>query len=1212
MVDHQVGALLDHELDLGENFLSALGNTSDEYEYETQGQFTWHIDDWSKLTEVKYESPRFTIGNFEWNLLLFPQGNHNKGLAVYLEPHPVINASPETGESGLSDPDWYVCAQFAVSLSKPGNDKEVHTMNRSHHRFSAFDTDWGFANLIELAHLRQYTKGRISGLLNDDKLNITAFIKIIKDPTGVLWHNFVNYDSKKVTGYVGFRNQGATCYLNSLLQSYFFTTIFRKIVYRIPTGNESPNNSVPLALQKSFYQLEISPYPLDTLELTRSFGWDSAEAFTQHDVQELNRILMDRLENRMKGTAVEGKLNDIFVGRMKSYVKCVDVDYESSKVEDFWDLQLNVKGMKDLKQSFDNYVEMELLNGENQYAAQGHGLQDAQKGVIFEKFPSVLHLQLKRFEYDFSYDQMIKVNDKYEFPESIDLRPYLDENALDELSSEDDAIFNLYMVLVHSGDISTGHYYTMIKPTLEDKWYRFDDEKVFQVSKKQALDENYGCERLPDDELRKLTRDEYQEYLLARHTNAYMLVYIKKTKQEEILSPTIQSDVPDHVVLRVNEENKLREQQEKDRREAHLYMRVICFSIRNFVNYEGFDICCTETNNFLCEELNDGEEQPVTIKLLRSSKMSDIYNEIKRILRIPLENPTNFWKMEYRRNSTLRAAKLIDTELNNFSLNQYLSSENEQSVTALSIFVEEPYFRLESLIKLHGNMDFDVWDINSKFIDHLRLNYHAVCNENGEELKLWDDDSYMKSTPSHVDSKLDVMENDRTKTNLLFIKIFDHKSQKIRGLTYTLASDLSDLTEISYKLGLLNGKNDPIVLYEELQPGNVEELSLDNKVYESELSTGDILCLEYQKPRSSGTPFLGPMLLQRYDFLRHRVKIRLFRSANYDKNDDLLPKFFTVWISSHSSYQELATLVAEHLNVDPNYLKISALYANGKFSLKSGSMLTDYLNRDYNSDQIPPFEFEVLSVPLIEAEHLRPFKLYWLKDSYIHYQIFEFEFANNTKVNDLLDKLQIKLGLSLEDKKNVLFWTNSNSKFTGLLSPESSFKDFDQHVLIFGRILPEESNLICHLDKHTHGKLYGLPSDKVISIESESTSSLPDNHDAPGKLVVVSQYFRDPERNHGISFLFNLIPDENFLETRNRLHEKFGLGDKEFGKVKFSLYIKTSEGALMISMEEYTDDELQRLILDNRMKNMDKIFMDHPDRLKSHAVGAEKPMMIKN
>lgn len=35
--------------------------------------------------------------------------------------------------------------------------------------------------------------------------------------------------------------------------------------------------------------------------------------------------------------------------------------------------------------------------------------QDAKKGVLFIDFPPVLQLQLKRFEYDFMRDTMVKV-----------------------------------------------------------------------------------------------------------------------------------------------------------------------------------------------------------------------------------------------------------------------------------------------------------------------------------------------------------------------------------------------------------------------------------------------------------------------------------------------------------------------------------------------------------------------------------------------------------------------------------------------------------------------------------------------------------------------------------------------------------------------------------------------------------------------------------
>lgn len=246
--------------------------------------------------------------------------------------------------------------------------------------------------------------------LVDNEIVLSVFIRIVKDETGVLWHNFVNYDSRKETGFVGIKNQGATCYMNSLLQSLYCTNKFRKAVYDIPTDNDEPTKSVALALQRCFYNLQYSSAPVGTTELTKSFGWDTLDAFMQHDVQEFNRVLQDNLEEKMKGTPADGAISKLFQGKTKSYIKCINVDFESSRVEDYYDIQLNVKGCKDLQDSFDDYVAEEILEGDNKYMAEEHGLQDAKKGVIFEDFPPVLHLQLKRFEYDFMRDTMVKVN----------------------------------------------------------------------------------------------------------------------------------------------------------------------------------------------------------------------------------------------------------------------------------------------------------------------------------------------------------------------------------------------------------------------------------------------------------------------------------------------------------------------------------------------------------------------------------------------------------------------------------------------------------------------------------------------------------------------------------------------------------------------------------------------------------------------------------
>ena len=52
------------------------------------------------------------------------------------------------------------------------------------------------------------------------------------------------------------------------------------------------------------------------------------------------------------------------------------------------------------------------MDGDNKYDAGEHGLQEAEKGVIFLTQPPVLHLQLMRFQYDPMTDANIKINDR--------------------------------------------------------------------------------------------------------------------------------------------------------------------------------------------------------------------------------------------------------------------------------------------------------------------------------------------------------------------------------------------------------------------------------------------------------------------------------------------------------------------------------------------------------------------------------------------------------------------------------------------------------------------------------------------------------------------------------------------------------------------------------------------------------------------------------
>jgi ubiquitin carboxyl-terminal hydrolase 7 len=70
---------------------------------------------------------------------------------------------------------------------------------------------------------------------------------------------------------------------------------------------------------------------------------------------------------------------------------------------------------------------------------------------------------------------------------------------------------------------------------------------------------------------------------LKRFTNAYMLVYIREADLEEIQGDVLNTDIPEHLHRRFDEEQLASEQKRRDKEEQHLYMQVkVLFLIGNF------------------------------------------------------------------------------------------------------------------------------------------------------------------------------------------------------------------------------------------------------------------------------------------------------------------------------------------------------------------------------------------------------------------------------------------------------------------------------------------------------------------------------------------------------------------------------------------------------------------------------------------------------
>ncbi|TYI62254.1 hypothetical protein E1A91_D10G231800v1 [Gossypium mustelinum] len=618
------------------------------------GRFTWTIENFSRLNTKKLYSDIFFVGGYKWRILIFPKGNNVDHLSMYLD----------VADSATLPYGWSRYAQFSLAVCNQIHNK--YTIRKdTQHQFNVRESDWGFTSFMPLGEL--YDPSR--GFLVNDTCVVEADVAVRKVA------DYWSHDSKKETGYVGLKNQGATCYMNSLLQTLYHIPYFRKAVYHMPTTeNDMPTGSIPLALQSLFYKLQYSDTSVATKELTKSFGWDTYDSFMQHDVQELNRVLCEKLEDKMKGTVVEGTIQQLFEGHHMNYIECINVDYKSTRKESFYDLQLDVKGCKDVYASFDKYVEVECLEGDNRYHAEQFGLQDARKGVLFIDFPPVLQLQLKRFEYDFMRDTMVKINDRYEFPLQLDL----DREDGKYLSPEADRsvrnLYTLHSVLVHSGGVHGGHYYAYIRPTLSDQWFKFDDERVTKEDVKRALEEQYGGEEeLPQ------TNPGFNNtpFKFTKYSNAYMLVYIRESDKDKIICNVDEKDIAEHLRIRLKKEQEEKEQKRKEKAEAHLYTVIKVARNEDLVEQIGRDIYFDLVDH----------EKVRSFRIQKQMPFNVFKEEVAKEFGIPVQYQ-RFWLWAKRQNHTYRPNRPLSYQEEAQSVGQLREVSNKANNAELKLFLE--------------------------------------------------------------------------------------------------------------------------------------------------------------------------------------------------------------------------------------------------------------------------------------------------------------------------------------------------------------------------------------------------------------------------------------------------------------------------------------------------------------------------------------------
>lgn len=222
-----------------------------------------------------------------------------------------------------------------------------------------------------------------------------------------------NFIDKSDVGYTGLINQGATCYLNSLLQTLFMIPEFRLALlssnFEI-VGDDSHNLSKQL--QKLFVELQYSEKgAVSTSALTKSFGWSGRDSFVQQgtlliaspyylvhisDVQECMTVIFDFISMQYPDSELALFLRNEWTGATQVALTCENCYISRYRSETFRDLQLQVRGAEDLYSSMGMYFEEETMDGVDCEACGGRHKHRKQPKIT--RLPYILSLQLRRFD----------------------------------------------------------------------------------------------------------------------------------------------------------------------------------------------------------------------------------------------------------------------------------------------------------------------------------------------------------------------------------------------------------------------------------------------------------------------------------------------------------------------------------------------------------------------------------------------------------------------------------------------------------------------------------------------------------------------------------------------------------------------------------------------------------------------------------------------
>jgi len=363
--------------------------------------------------------------------------------------------------------------------------------------------------------------------------------------------------------YVGLKNFGATCYVNSMLQQLFMMPSFRRLILSIPADKIPLENCdrVIYNLQKIFAYLMLSDqkYYLPE-ELYNDLKWSDGRKIDvrqQNDTDEFFNLLSDKLGNELKGLEQEKQLQEIMNSVLTEQIESLDLNVKYTKEIDqtHFKISLDIKGKKTLEEALDATVKGSILEGENMYNCEEYQRKiRVNKSCIIKSLANTVIIHLERFQFNYKNMQREKLYDYFAFPTKLNMLKWTKESSADtvappEIKRKYD--YELVGILNHIGTADAGHYISYIKErdknsAYYNKWFEFNDTNVSEFNIDTLASNCFGKNK-------ESSQSDYFQNDIAWAINnptAYLLIYekIDQPEKPEII-------VPEHLKNLIEQDN---------------------------------------------------------------------------------------------------------------------------------------------------------------------------------------------------------------------------------------------------------------------------------------------------------------------------------------------------------------------------------------------------------------------------------------------------------------------------------------------------------------------------------------------------------------------------------------------------------------------------------------------------------------------------------